>query len=706
MKNRKKGVLLLTCALALCSAMAAGSLVAFAQEEGETETTTSNLVVNYGVEENTDGYAPNGATLAKSDEQAYMGSYSLKVSERTSGTWNAFNYDVTGISLDVWYEYSFYAYTTKEGGADVQATYSPWAKSGAGNYMWVYDNGAWTHVAENTWTRVSAVMKLSEIDGKLYVVKTDADGNESFNLVKDHNGTDEDYSSLELLRLSFSASTETDLYFDEITLEPYRKNVFGNIDVEANADGFYGNAATVARSTEYAHGGKGSVKISDRTAGVYSAFNYDSTSVELEKWYEYSFYAYTTNEGGADILASYSPWATSAAEHWIFAYGAGAWTHINASEWTRVACTFKLSVMEGKLYIVTTDADGNESFQLCKANEGDEDYAAFALMRFSFNATVGADIYADTFACTEIASTSSSKPSDPTEEYDGPKGFAGGDDASILPGNMMNNATFDSKIFSNSVTNSGIWYYESPEKVTINEYYSQDGTDSGSCAELSNRQGATASFQVRSLHIWVSNVYTIKGYVSSKQATKGSLYVKCWGYNDDYTDEQAVLRYPFALYQTDLAELKPGEWTEYEVTFGWVYNSDTRILTLQIYKDGEVWQEVNTAECTGLSSFEFGFITDETNENYLSDLYFDNYSLMNVTKEILGGGDDSSDSGDSGDSGNGGGVVIPGGDDSGDEKKDSEKGKGCGSSVGFGATMAIAALGTAVVALKKGKKED
>ena len=217
----KKVLIALLVALTLGLAML---FIAPTRAKADFSAPEGNLVTNWDFEETIEPAYANGATLAHTTDQHYNGSGSMAVTGRTTGTWNAYSYDVRTIQLGQKYEYAFYAMTTKEGGADIQAGYSPWAQSATPNWLWYYGAGSWMHINQNEWTKVSAQFELRLVEGKLYVVTLDAEGDESFALAKDYNGTDEVYDHLEFIRLSLSATVDADLYIDCLTLAPVVEN--------------------------------------------------------------------------------------------------------------------------------------------------------------------------------------------------------------------------------------------------------------------------------------------------------------------------------------------------------------------------------------------------------------------------------------------------------------------------------------------------
>ena len=694
-----------------------------------------NLVANYDIETDTTGYTGNGCTIEMTDEAYYSGSHSLKLTGRTDG-WNGFNIDTVPVELGEKYVYSFYVMTKNEGGADVQTTLSPWAQSSNGAWLWVYVACPWTHVAQNEWVELTYEFEIRLVEGKIYMVTVDDEGDESFQLIKNQSGDEDDYATFACMRLSCAATADAELYIDCVTLskasssqpvtpvdpEPFEPvefnapegNLYANYNFEENIEPAWANGATLAHSTEKSYSGNGSMEVTGRTTGTWNAYNIDITTIELGQKYKYSFYALTTKEGGADIQAGYSPWGKSAAGNYIWYYGAGSWMHINQNEWAEVTAEFELRVVEGKLYVVTVDAEGEESFSLAKDYNGtDEDYDHLDNIRLSLAATIGADLYIDCLTLSPIGGepVTPVTPVDP-EPVDQPTGHAGGEDASLVAGNMIQNATFDTKMFSKELTNSGVWYYSSPEKVEIYDEYSQDGTDSGSCAHLYNRQNPVTTFMCRTLNIWVLNQYTLSGYVSAREATKGAFIIRMWAYYDEYTDENPVQRYPFAELKLDYKDLIPGEWTYFEVTFGWHYDDATGILTLQVYdyESKEIIGEYSTTECTGLSTFEFRFGTDPSDENYLTDLYFDNYKLMKVTEHFMDEPTDPTDPSDPGTTTEEPVVVVPDKPTTtekqqGGETTTTSKKKGCKSELGLTLLpIAIISL-TSLIFIRKKKEE-
>jgi hypothetical protein len=148
-----------------------------------------------------------------STDQAHSGDNSLLINNRTQN-WEGFEYDVTGIELDKEYVYSAFVYTTHETGVDFILMLSPWGKSTNDNYIWVYFSSPWGHLEPDTWTQVSLSFTFSVVGGSLYLF----DSEDNPYLVKDQNGTDVLYESLDLVRLSFQANSGVDVYMDDIVV--------------------------------------------------------------------------------------------------------------------------------------------------------------------------------------------------------------------------------------------------------------------------------------------------------------------------------------------------------------------------------------------------------------------------------------------------------------------------------------------------------
>ncbi|MBR4942470.1 MAG: carbohydrate binding domain-containing protein [Clostridia bacterium] len=673
--SKVKKIMLTSLCLALCGTMGGAMAVMASADDATYVAPTDNLVANYGVETDAAGYSGNGATVEVSTDYAYEGNASLKVSGRNSGNWNAFNIDVTGVEFDKWYEYSFYAYTTAEGGSDIAAQLSPWSCNAGGAWLYTYVTGPWAHINANEWVEISMQFQFTVIDGAMYVKFLDGDGNENNALCKADNGDTafEGNYTYNFVRMTFQASQSVDIYADAITVSPVVEesedeivNLIANSGFETDTAGYGGNGAAIEKSTEYAYEGDASLKVSGRNTGTWNAYTIDVAGVEFDKWYEYSFYAYTTAEGGSDIAAQLSPWSCNADGAWLYTYVTGPWGHINANEWVEISMQFQFTVIDGAMYVKFLDAEGNENNALCKADNGDtafEGNYTYNFVRMTFNATQDVDIYADNVVVALAPENDDTEtPEEPAIES--PKGHFGGTDASLIPGNWLPNATFDNNLFSTSLNNDGVWYYTSPEKLTQNTEYSQDGTDYGCSAQLSNRQSAWCSAQVRSLNVWVDSVYEFAGYISASQATKAGFGINMWAFNENFTDAQPEQRYPVVRWTGETQEVKPGEWTYFSVLISWKRNAENNTISLLIWErteDGaEVVAEYETSECTGLSAFEFRFYTDSADENYLSDIFFDNFTLINVHDSIFGAGNEGGDEGEPDD----GGVIIPGGDNS------------------------------------------
>lgn len=716
----KKAIAVAITALALCSSTAFGvAAMAEGTEATYQYTPLGNVVANYSFETDAAEYSPLECTNTVSSDFAYDGVNSLKLSGRTAA-YQSFNTDIASSNFvqDVLYEYSFYVYSVD--GCDVMAGWSPWGVNAAGQYVWEYGGGSWTGAKAGEWTKVSSIFMYTMIDGQLVMKTPNGEGGFNFIPATAHNDTGDDCARFDIIRFSVQATATAEFYVDFVTVAPYVQNQIPNYGFEQDINGGYKAAdATLEQSADVAYEGTKSMKISDRI-GHWSSYNYDVKGLAFDQWYDYSFYAYS--ETATQVTAAWSPWALNEAGAWMWVYGNGPWTDVPAATWTRVSSVFKMTLVDGKMNVVTPNGEGGYNYFAVKPADGDDTFVSLDNFRVNFNAPKDLEsLYID--LVTLVPTTVETEGGGDEGEYTGPTGFGNGENTAFVPGNMMQNASFDNDMFNSNYINTGTWFIvkdASTERVKQNNVYSQDGAEDGygSCAEVYDREVALTWFQSRSLNIWASNQYTVSGYISAKEATKGALNVRMWAYYDHDNDETTENQYPCADYTLPFVEVVPDEWVYYEVTFGWVFEvtdeeNQTGILTLQIYdgneEGAEVVEELSCSVSHGLSAFAFMYKTDETDANYLTDLYFDNFSLFNVTAKIT----PPEDGGDEG----GGDIVIPGGGDEGgdgngnegdgnegdgDKKEENKKG-GCGSSIY--ATSILAMLTLAGAALLKKKRD-
>ncbi|MDD5294267.1 MAG: hypothetical protein PHW40_08195 [Candidatus Izemoplasmatales bacterium] len=240
---------------------------------------------------------------------------------------------------------------------------------------------------------------------------------------------------------------------------------------------------------------------------------------------------------------------------------------------------------------------------------------------------------------TTTVTTEAVTTAETTDEIVPPTGYAGAEDTSLYSDNMLSNATFDLPLFAKNYS-TDVWYYMNSSqgvKAQLVDDYAHSGETS---VKLSGRTSNYSELQSRSLMIYTQQVYRLSGYVSSLLPTKGNISIRAWGYWDFYTDINEPQRYMNATYYGEVADFKeigPNSWQYFEVDFSWIYDIEENQLVLYIYdkETGEVNHTLRTTECTDLSIFEFSFMTDPSDENSLTDLYFDSYYLRNVNNEYV-----------------------------------------------------------------------
>jgi len=204
-----------------------------------------NLLSNGDFESGTSGWFGWGGTLAASSEQAHGGAQSLKVSNRSAGAGTA-AYTLTGsVTPGTSYQLRYFVTIGGASSAPVNITRKLVCEGQGESYLWVA-NGT---VSAGTWSELSGVLEVP------------------------------DCTVTELLVYVEGPPEGVDLYVDDASIRaPLTQNLVANGTFEANSSGWFGWGGTLATTSERAHGGAQSLKVSDRSAGQGTAA-YDLTSV-------------------------------------------------------------------------------------------------------------------------------------------------------------------------------------------------------------------------------------------------------------------------------------------------------------------------------------------------------------------------------------------------------------------------------------------
>lgn len=400
------------------------------------------------------------------------------------------------------------------------------------------------------------------------------------------------------------------------------------------------------------HTGDYSIKVTERgdvNSMVFQALA--GTQIRLNEWYRFSAWIKSDATIWSSLIVT--PWAVgqeTGANIWIDSYGDTK--IVQANVWTKLDCEFMLGVDDdGKLWV---DNGIEKVYAKNWADTGDITYSSLIQVDFKINATMEAStIYMDDFRLTCNYEVSGG------EIPDAPTGHGNNENTEAQLGQMFSNASFELDLFGTAASpNGAIWFTYSPCGVSQNTKYSHSGSAS---AEIFGRTTAKGQFLVNMNTIRISRTYTYSAYLSSRQATKGAICIEMFGYK---FHEDGTRSDPSALYHTEFKSIDHTGWTYFEMTFR--YERDGEDLVLYV-NDEEVGRAVDS---TDLSCFTFGFITDEQDENYLTDMYMDTCSLMDKT------GSDKSDI-------NSGEVEKLPFEDGDEHIPEKEEKSGCKSSFGF-----------------------
>jgi endo-1,4-beta-xylanase len=205
-----------------------------------------NLIANGDFESGTSGWFGWGGTITASSELAHGGAQSLKVSNRSAGQGTA-AYDLTSaVEAGKSYALRFYVSIAGAATAPVNITRKVSCAGQGDSYSWVGSDAA---VSEGGWTELGGVLEVPtcELTNLLVYVEGPPAG--------------------------------VDLYVDDASVRaPLTQNLVANGAFESNASGWFGWGGTLTASSERAHGGAQSLKVSNRSAGQGTAA-YDLTSV-------------------------------------------------------------------------------------------------------------------------------------------------------------------------------------------------------------------------------------------------------------------------------------------------------------------------------------------------------------------------------------------------------------------------------------------
>lgn len=649
----------------------------------------------------TSGYLVNAyeegktGNLVYSEEKAYSGVGSIKFT-RTGNTQMVSI--VTGVELNKTYRFSFWLNSTVSTWAN--PVVSPSAKNVAGNNMWGDLSGGSFLCVGGRWTKIYMDVTLSERDGKLVA----SDGTLETE-IKNHADAEDTsaFASISEVVFKFNAlESATEFYVDDFAVydvaNPYVEpippeyddsglyNYFTNGDMEYGISEYMtysalgDNKITIAHEEQQVHSGDYSMKITGRTDdGDQVVRTLAASNIVLDKLYTLSAYVYVNETTWTNFLVS--PWGTgNETNGLIWTDLSTGSTLVEAGTWTKMSGKIKFGIEDNKLYV---DNGMVRNYAKNHAGTGDVTCKAFQNVQFKFaalkNATV---IYLDDMRLTYEE--------DERVALTAPTGHGDNNNTEDILGQMFSNASFEDDMFLKTGSpNGGIWFWDLPAGIRSNKEYSHSGTR---CVEVYNRQTATGEFRVNLNTIRINREYTYTIYLSSLAEVDAAASVTMFGYED----KNGVHRDPFVYAVSDYKTINGHGWTKFEITFHYEEEKVGNTTNLVLYFGDE---KMGVAEsCTGLSCFVFGFKTQETDVNCLTNIYLDSADLKDVTKTQSG-----TENGD----GESGGTVIDSSSADPDKADGETKRNGCGSVIAVDFSLvATVLIVNAVILVKKRRKQQ
>ena len=666
--------------------------------EKEHQYGVNNLAANGDAEEeDISAYiTQNGGTIVRSDagEPAFRGNHSLKFTVENNGSRISLN--IAG-KFEVGKSYTFSAMCYSTEAQWVNPLASSWGRNVAGNTIWADANGRGFLLEMNTWAKVYQTITFKESNGALYIL---SDNGLEIQLQNHVNYEDtSEFAALDSVdfRINFMGAGAI-VFVDEFTVyetgadesqdpaeedDSDKVNLFSNGDLEwGNTRGFNTQGTiTIDVQSEVVHGGENAMVISGREQVNDMVFQtLPGKEIRFDEWYRFSAWIRPSTAIWANTIATI--WATgqeSGSFIWVDAFGEAVLAQ--ADEWVKLDTRYMFGQEEdGRVYI-TTDGTTKQYAQNWNLEDHPvETTLALNQVDFKINATMEAEIiYADDFRLTcDYEVDKEEIPAPPT-------GHTGAENTEEMLGQMFSNASFELDFFGTAPSpNGAIWYSTLPGKVEQNVNYSHSGT---ACAEIYDRTLAVGQFIVNMNTIRVGRMYTYSTYLSARQATKAAAYIEMWGFK---LHEDNTMSYTVATYNCEFQEVDNEGWVRFEINFHYEMSEDGEALVLFV-GENEVGRCNNI---TDLSCFAFGFITDENDPNYLTDMYMDSCILQDVTKS------DSEDIED-------GGVEVKPFEPT-DPDNSEETGKaGCGAMVGtHSAIAAIFLISVAAVVGTRKRNND
>lgn len=614
----------------------------------DTSKNKNNLINNAGFENNDYAttltlekwYADPGSVSLQGDTTfSHSGNTSLLVSGREEH-WNRATYQIPAEKLVLGHTYELSGYLSALEDANAELLVEVIGYKGAEN------NREYVSEFLTLDTADLKAGKWSKLAGEFKITQQKSEKEDLCNLVISWSGgkdvTIQDVIGLSAVRImpqeAYNAATpRADLYLDSFLLEDITPapeaptghsnqentellsdNLIKNGSFEKSdfvleeyvLDKWYtmeGCPATLTQDSTFSHSGKASLKVSGREEFWHRAeYRVEGSNFIMGDSYEVAGYVSALEDTNVEMLLQVYAFGGPESNPYPNQLITVDTDAVKAGEWTKLSAMFKVTVKknsEAGYYDYTITVDGNNNSYTIPHVKGLSLVQLMVQEAYS-EVTPRTDLYLDSFVMRN--QTKRNMPI--------PTGHVGAADTEDILGNLINNSSFESDLYEDEM-NFGLWFTNAKNyNVEQCSKYSHSGSYS---TRIFNRKAANHSllYRVEGSNVELGTEYTLSGFVAAALKTDVELILTVYGYAGPENNRT----YPSQTIVLDRETVK--DWIELAGNF-----------TVDM-KDGQLYLKtskgtVNIGKCLGLSNIEFYVMTDETVENYTTDLYLDTFSLI------------------------------------------------------------------------------
>ncbi len=614
----------------------------------DTSKNQNNIIKNGGFEkndyakENVSGkwYAdPSSATLKNDTTFSHSGKSSLLISNREEH-WNRATYQVIAEELILGHTYALSGYisSTEDVSAELMVEVCGYAGTETNRtYPSQYFTIDAANVTAGCWSKLS---------GEFTITQKETSQEGIYDLVISWSGGEDiiiqNVKGLSAIRImpqeTYSAAKgRADLYLDSFLLvdvtpkaaapkghsnQTNTQNLSGNLikngSFENNdfvhggyvLDKWYtaeGCLAKLSQDKTFSHSGKASLKITNREEFWNRAeYRIEGSNFIMGDEYKVSGYVSSPEDTNAEMYIQVYGYGGPSSDPYPSQLISVDKAAVKAGKWTELSATFKITVKhngEAGYYDYTITVGGTDATYTIKHVKGLSLVQLMVQETYS-EVTPRADLYLDSFSL--VNQTKRNMPM--------PKGHAGEANTEDIVKNMINNSSFESNLYEDA-PNIGLWFTNSDHyDVEQSSKYSHSGEYS---TRIYNRKSAsdTLMYRVEGANITMGTEYTLSGFVAAALQTDVELVMTVYGYAGTENNRT----YPSKTIVIDRETVKA--WKQLSGIFMLEMENDHLYITTEKGK-------VDIGECLGLSNLEIYVLTDQTKENYTSDLYLDSFSLL------------------------------------------------------------------------------